>query len=218
MSTASATANSERLRAAAAPALERALTMRFVREATDGTLDERTLARYLSIEAEFVTVACRALGSAILRAPDLAAISGHAATMASFINDQHAYFDEADDAGLVHAPGPNALAQAARLGERVLEICDRGSYAEIVCCMFPSEVLYEVWCARAAEVDVPRSAALQEWIVSHSRPPYTDTVSFLTGQVDALHLDDEDVERLGAMVGEILDLECAFHDAAYLED
>jgi thiaminase len=100
----------------------------------------------------------------------------------------------------------------------VLETCDRGSYAEIVCYMFPSELLYEVWCARAAEVDVPRSAALQEWIVSHSQPPYTDTVRFLTGQVDALDLDDADIERMAVLVGEILDLECAFHDAAYLED
>jgi thiaminase (transcriptional activator TenA) len=206
---------SERLIGAAASAWEAKLDSRFIREATDGTLSADVLARYMLLEAEFVTVAARALGSAILRAPGLPAIRGHAATLASFIGDQHDFFDQVSAAGGAAEPGPNARRRAEKLGERVLEICETGSYAEIVACMYPSERLYALWCSRAAAVPAQRSEALQEWITSHAELPYIDTVDFLTHEVDSLVVSDDEIERLGALVSEILHLEMEFLEACY---
>lgn len=207
-----------RLLAGAGEAWHQALGMRFVREAVAGTLPDDVFARYLVIEREFVEVACRSLGAAILRAPSGRALHGHFRTLATFLGDQHAYFDEAMPADGAIAVGPAAQAQAARLGRRVVEICDTGSYARIVACMLPSECLYEAWCAEAAAHQVPRSPLLQTWITDHARPPYTDTVAFLCAEVDALDVPEDEIPALTAIVADILVRERAMHDAAYRTD
>lgn len=209
---------SARLLAEAGDAWSRALTMRFVRDAIAGTLPDDVFARYLVVERQFVDTACRSLGAAILRAPSSAALSGFGRTLSSFLEEQGDYFAEtmADTQGQVVAP--RAQAQADSLSRRVLEICDRGSYAEIICCMLPSECLYEVWCGEAAAVDATRPATLQQWITSHAEPPYTETVRFLKSEVDRLSVSEEEIARLAQLVAEILDLERSFHDAAYITD
>lgn len=206
---------STRLLEAAGEAWTRALSMRFVEDATAGALPEPVLARYLVLEREFVDTACRSLGAAILRAPTSFAIHGFGRTLASFLIDQGEYFEQAQETGMSAAVGPDARAQAEQLGRRVVEICERGTYAEVVCCMLPSERLYEAWCTAAAKTDAVRSPVLQEWIVSHSESPYSDTVGFLTNEVDRLSIDPAQLRHLSSIVKEILELERLFHDAAY---
>lgn len=210
---------SDRLLREAGEAWARALQMRFVEEATSGVLSDRVFARYLVLERQFVEVACRSLGAAILRAPSSRAIQGHARTLSSFLGEQTAYFEEATGR-LRDEPcvGVRAQNQADDFSRRVLEICDAGSYAEIVSCMLPSECLYAAWCFDAASRDVQRPTLLNEWIHAHARPPYTDTVAFLRSEVDALGVDESDVRRLGRLVAEILELEVSFHEAAYVPD
>jgi thiaminase/transcriptional activator TenA len=193
--------------------------MRFVREAVAGTLPDEVFARYLVIERDFVDVACRSLGAAILRAPSPLALRGHFRTLTTFLADQDRYFEDAmADSPPDGVAGPRARAQAAALGRRVLEVCDGGAYAEVVACMLPSECLYEAWCGEAARRPAPRSPRLEAWIAEHAGPPYTDTVAFLRGEVDGLAVDGETAGRLTAIVAEILELERAMHDAAYLTD
>lgn len=210
---------SERLLAAAGDAWPAALGMRFVRDAVDGTLPDEVFARYLVIERDFVDVACRSLGAAVLRAPTGRALRGHFRTLSTFLGEQDDYFDEALPSGAADAPvGPRAWEQGSGLGRRVMEVCDTGTYAEVVACMLPSECLYAAWCAEAAARPVSRAPMLQQWIDDHARPPYTDTVAFLRGEVDGLDVDDDQLPHLARIVAEILELERAMHDAAYLTD
>lgn len=206
---------SEQLLTIAGPSWQRALGMRFITEVSDDSVADEVFARYLLLERNFVDVAARVLGGAIMRAPARAALEGHLGTLNALVDDQYGYFDAM--LGAAGQVGVRALAQADGLARQALQVAAAGSYPQIVACMLPSEKLYDVWCARAA-ARPSRRPAIAEWVRMHAEPPFTDRVAFLAGEVDALHVGQAQIAELGALVGQVLDLECRFHDAAYIED
>ncbi|PSK99929.1 thiaminase/transcriptional activator TenA [Murinocardiopsis flavida] len=205
---------SERLLAGAGDALTASARVRLVEEATAGTLDPPSFARYLLIEEGFVHTAARILGAAVRHAPGWRAVTGHAASLHGLVTEQSDYFAEVRRDRPVPAEDAAAcLRRAAPLSETALRAAEQG-YPAIVTSLFAAEHLYATWCARAVDVPAARPDAVQEWIELHARPPFTDQVAFLRAEVDALGGDvsDGDVHHWFTAM---LHAEDRFHDAVY---
>jgi thiaminase/transcriptional activator TenA len=202
---------------AAEPAWSQALTMPFVDQVCEDSISDEVFARYLVLELQFVNVAARMLGAAVLRSPTPSALEGHRLTLTALVEDQYTYFGDAlgqlGTGGSV--VGPRAQAQADQLADRVLDVAEHGSYAELVACMLPSEQLYATWCARAVRTP-SRRPVIRQWVALHAEPPFTERVTFLVSQVDALSVDAAGVTQLGSLVSQILELEYRFHQAAFI--
>jgi thiaminase/transcriptional activator TenA len=202
---------SSRLLGLAAEPWERALAMPFVTHVVEDTVPDEVFSRYMWWEGAFVDAAVRVLGAAVLRAPGRAARAGHARTLATLVDDQLAHFDETASA----APGPRSAALAEPLIREVVSDAERFSYAELVVGMLPSELLYAVWCRRAAATPSARPR-IAEWVRLHTEPPFTTQVNFLVREVDALDTGEDEVPALAALVARRIELEIDFHAAAYV--
>lgn len=203
---------SQQLLARADHVLQRALRMPFIEQVADDSLSLDEFDRYLWWEREFVYAAVRVLGAAILRAPAVDSMRGHARTLHALVSDQFDYFASNREPA---PPGPESAALARPLIAEVITDAETASYAELVIGMLPSEILYAQWCRRAA-ANPSRHSAVAAWVRLHTVPPFTDQVEFLVSEVDALPITSADMPELVALVKRRLVLEIDFHAAALL--
>lgn len=210
------TALSERLREQNRESFRQALQMRFVTEVAADTIADEVFARYLVFEREFVDTAARLCGAAVREAPSARALSGHSTALHNLVTEQYDYFTEALH-GMGGAPQASTPAheQAGTLTEVVLDSADAYGYPGIVTCMYAAESLYGQWCATAARTPSAR-APIAEWVELHIRAPFTEQVSFLREEIDALEILPETESELAGVFGKTLDAEVRFHEAAYL--
>jgi thiaminase/transcriptional activator TenA len=204
---------SARLLAMVAEQWERALAMPFITQVIDDTLADDVFARYMHWEGRFVDSSARALGAAILRAPNRAALIGHVRTLAMLVNDQFGSFDTSTG----QRPGPRSGALAEPLIQQAVTAAERLSYTELVIAMLPSELLYEVWCRRAVGRPSARPE-IADWVRVHTEPPFTAQVEFLVSEVDSLDVSDAELPALAALVARRIELEIDFHAAAFIAD
>jgi thiaminase/transcriptional activator TenA len=197
-----------------AAALEAACAIPFVRQVTDGSLDDDALARYLLVEESFVLTASRVLGRVVWESPTWEALLPHARSLTNLVTVQREYF-----AGLRGrfpvdaAEAPGVLARAAVLTDVVLAQVAEGGRPAAVVGMYAAETMYARWCTAAAAVTAPRQPDLEAWVQLHAEPAFL-------AQVDAL---GEDVDRIGPEVPDVdldrwcsavLEAEAAFHAVA----
>lgn len=210
------TTRSARLLDAAAGRLEESARVRFIREASDGTLDEAALAAYLAIEERFVRTAARVAGFALWEQPDWSIARAHAATVTELVGPQLGYFADVRD----RHPGDaarseRAIVASSVLSDHVLGTAREHGYAGAIVSMFAAESLYAGWCADAHAAG--RSTGdLAEWIRLHTIPDFTGQVDFLASIVDALPAAVSDATLLAVFTA-TLDAEDRFHDSIYEE-
>jgi len=194
--------------------LARACSVRFVREATDGTLPAADFARYLLVEEAFVLTASRVLGRVVWESTTWADLLPSAQSLTNLVTEQRDYF-----AGLrgrwPTEDGEAALTRAGVLSDVVLrQVAEAGRPAALAG-MLAAETLYARWCTVAAATTVHRDPDLQAWIDLHAQPPFTDQVEALRTDVDGLDpaaVPDADLDRWYA---DVLAAEIGFHDAVH---
>ncbi|ROP58538.1 thiaminase/transcriptional activator TenA [Curtobacterium sp. ZW137] len=206
---------SVRVLAASADALRASADVRFVREATDGSIDDDAFAAYLAIEERFVRTATRVTGYLAWASDDWPAVAGHARAVAGLVGQQLGWFRTVRSRW---PGGPGRLADAVArsevLASQVLGLTSTHGAPGAVTAMFAAETLYSEWCRRAAAAPVERFTDLRAWIDMHAAPPFTAGVEELATAVDAIPdtIDDDTVTR---WFRDTLAAEDAFHDAAY---
>ncbi|MFE2030182.1 TenA family protein [Streptomyces hygroscopicus] len=204
---------SERLLKAAAPTMERALTMRFVTEVTAGTISDADYADYLEIEAGFVETATRLHGLAVWGAPDRTALERNARAVHALTTSQADYFREARAAWPVPAR-PGAARRAEVLSRYALDVARDGGYPAVMTMLFAAESLYLTWCTRAQERGTVPSGAIAAWVSLHADQAFRDGVRALAAEVDALP-EKVPQELLLRWFTGMLEAEIDFHDAVF---
>lgn len=206
---------SRRLLDACAPALDRALEMRFVREVADGTIGDAAYADYLEIEAAFVATAARLHGLAAWDAPGWTAIGRNARAAYALVTGQADYFEAARAAWPVPARlDRDAARGAGGLSRYALDAAREGGYPAVMTVLFAAETLYLTWCSRAHREGRVRPGPIADWVALHADEAFRAGVDALAREVDGLPETVPD-ERLERWFTGMLDAEIAFHDAVY---
>lgn len=191
---------------------EQMLGHRFVRDVCADRLPEAVFHRYLRYEGAFVETAIGIFAYATARAPDVAAKRWLIGVQQALANDQLRYFEKTF-AALGIAPLAQLPEQAADFDGGMLEIAERGSFAEIVTAMFAAEWLYATWCRRAAGGGIA-DPHLRRWVELHAEEAFTRQAEWLKAAVDA-SAETADAADLSRIFGRVIALEIAFHSAAY---
>jgi thiaminase/transcriptional activator TenA len=191
---------------------------RFVTDVIADRLDPEVFRRYLVFEHGFVETAILIFGHAMLKAPAFPQRRRLIGVMYSLAEDQLTYFARVFQ---VLGPGPNAVAQSVpeavrRFDGGMLAIAEGGSYADIIAIMLAAEWMYGSWCLRAVTTEI-QEPELRHWVKLHTETGFVDQVRWLIGEIgrEAAILDDAGRHRLSALFREALQLEIAFHEAAY---
>lgn len=194
--------------------LDRACGIRFVREATSGTLAARDFARYLLIEEAFVLTASRVLGRVVWESVSWTELLPSAQSLTNLVTEQRDYFAGLRDRWPVE-DGPATLARAEVLSEVVLrQVAEAGRPAALTG-MLAAETMYARWCTEAAAQSVDRHPDLQAWIDLHAEPAFLGQVAALRADVDALQPGVADDAALDRWFAAVLEAEIVFHDAVH---
>lgn len=201
--------------AASVGALRASADVRFVREATDGTIDDDAFAAYLAIEERFVRTATRVTGYLAWTAEDWPTVAGHARAVAGLVGPQLGWFRTVRSRW---PGGPDRVADAEVRSEvlaaHVLRLTTEHGAPGAVTAMFAAETLYSGWCRRAASSPVERFTDLRVWIEMHAAPRFVAGVEELARAVDAIPDSVDDTTVVGWFL-DTLAAEDAFHDAVY---
>lgn len=196
--------------------LEETCGMRFIREASGGTLAADDLARYLLIEEDFVLTASRVLGRVVWESATWEGLVPHARSLFNLVGGQLEYFAaQRARRPVPEGTGGNALAQARVLSDTVLAQVEEHGRSAAVTGMLAAEELYARWCTAAAQQPVTRDPVLRDWIDLHAAPPFLAQVDALRADVDTIDPVAVPDEALDDWFTAVLHAEVTFHDAAY---
>jgi thiaminase/transcriptional activator TenA len=208
--------------------LERSMEVRFVHEASAGTLTEPHFARYLAIEEGFVQTAVRVNAYCLYAEPDWSRVPQHGASVAALLGEQLEYFAGTRPA---HADTSEAisraLANAQGLSRYVMRLIESHGYAGAVVSMFAAETLYSEWCAKAArERRLNAGDDVDAWIALHATREFRSQVEAIATLVDALPRGNTRYasgiggsdEQLELWFSGMLESEDRFHESIYFEE
>jgi len=207
----------DRLRGECAPAWERAVYHRFVRELGADELDDAVFRRYLVQDSAFVDSLAGLVGAAVAHAPDMAARARLTSFLGVLTDEENDYFERALDALDVpdaERTDPERAPPTAAFEDLIGRAAGEG-YAETLAVLVPAEWVYLSW-ASDVEGD-PGRFYLREWVDLHDGPEFAATVEWLRGQLDAVgpELSPRRRDRVERHFRRTVELEAAFFDAAY---
>lgn len=209
------TARSAALVARGEAALARSCRVRFIGEATAGTLADDAFALYLLVEEAFVLTASRAAGFLVSTHSTWAALMPQATTLWNLVTTQREYFAALRERWPAPPGAERVEQQAQALSGYVLDRMRLDGAPGVVTAMFAAETLYLRWCTPAAAAEADRAPDLQAWIDLHTSAAFGAQVAALAAEVDALDegaVTDADLDRW--FTG-MLAAEDVFHDAVY---
>ena len=189
---------------------------RFVRDIEADRLPAEVFARYVAFEHRFVETAIQIFGHALLKAPGPAQRHRLIGVLHALSTEQLPAFDRFFAAlGVVPATSDAALPKAVQAFDQgMLRMAEEGDYADVLSIMLAAEWMYATWCARAKARGTPiASPELRHWVALHTEPGFLGQVAWIRAEIDACA--GSDVARLSARFGRALELEIAFHEAAY---
>jgi thiaminase/transcriptional activator TenA len=197
---------------------------RFVRALGADTLPEAVFRRYLVQDFAFIEALVTLLGTAVARAPTMAAKRRLAGFLAAVTGDETNYFERALTAlGAADAFAAPERVEMNATTERFCAVMAAagasGSYAEILAIVAPAEWVYLAW-ATAIPRPWPKRFYLAEWIGLHAIPAFADTVTWLRSELDreAAAAMPTAREGMAALFRTTLELERDFFEAAYAGD
>lgn len=208
---------SERLLADNAAVFEAMVGHRFVTDIATDRLPAPVFDRYLAYEGAFVETAVRIFAFAVAKAPDVEAQRHLIAVLDALAHGQIGYFETTFAARGIH-PAAHDLSHPAVAAFRdgMLAIASGGGYLDIVTAMFAAEWMYWTWC-RATAPSPLADPHIREWVDLHAADDFAAQARWLRDQIDAAgpDLPESEMARLSRLFGHVLDLEIAFHEAAY---
>lgn len=189
---------------------------RFVQDIEADRLPAEVFERYLVFEHRFVETAVLIFGHAMLKAPGIAQRRWLIGVLHALSTEQLSAFDRFFAAlGVVPAAADEMLPAAVQAFDHgMLEMAEEGGYCDVLAVMLAAEWMYATWCSRAHAAPIS-SPELRRWVALHAEPGFLDQAAWLRAELDACAMDEDGVARLSARFRRALELEIAFHDAAY---
>lgn len=210
---------SEWLRGRSTDAWESMLDHRFVRECTEGSVDDRVYEMYLKQEYAFVETSATALGYTVGKAPTMEQMRHLAGALDGLVTDQRAYFAETFDAlGVEGWEDPDPLPATRHFRDLVLRSATGGGYAESLAPMLAAEWLYATWCERAAaEGSFDPETPVGRWIRLHDDEEFRSHARWLRDELDRLgpQLPRRRQRDIAYIFRRTLEHEIRFHEAPY---
>ena len=189
---------------------------RFVQDIEADRLPAAVFERYLVFEHRFVETAILIFGHALLKAPGTAQRYHLVDVLHALSTEQLPAFKSFFAAlGVAPAGADEALPTAVQAFDRgMLRMAENGGYCDVVAIMLAAEWMYATWCGRVHAAPIT-SPELRRWVALHTEPGFHDQVAWLRAEMDACVVDEADAARLPATFRRVLELEIAFHEAAY---
>ncbi|SMD12076.1 thiaminase (transcriptional activator TenA) [Fulvimarina manganoxydans] len=192
-------------------------THRFVEELASGTMPEQAFHRYLVYEGAFVATAVRIFSLALAKAPTIEDQRWLHGVVGALLTEQLAYFERAyRDLGVDPAAFDRTAPGFTAFDRGMLTIAETGGFSDIVTAMFCAEWMYLNWC-RAALARMEGQGFPREWVALHVAPGFEAQAVWLKSRIDALagEMDQSERQRLTVLFGKVVELEIAFHTAAF---
>lgn len=207
---------SDRLLAENAAAFDAMTRHRFVTDVAADRLPAAVFDRYLVYEGAFVETAIRIFAFAAAKAPSTADQRHLIAVLDALANGQVGYFETTLAARAVDPTAHPSHPAVTAFRDGMLAIARDDHYLAIVTAMAAAEWMYWTWCDAAAASRIS-DPLLRGWIDLHAADDFAAQARWLRDRLDAAGPDLEEAEksRLSRLFGHVLDLEIAFHDAAY---
>ena len=97
-----------------------------------------------------------------------------------------------------------------------LSVAATKGYEEILTCVLAAEWMYLTWCSTANQSPSLRDS-IRGWVALHAGGAFADHVAWVRSEIDdrVPALTDSRQARLSALFEKVLEVEIAFHDAAY---
>ena len=190
---------------------------RFVVDIENDRLPAAVFARYLVYEGAFVETAMAIFAYGLARAPDLERRIWFAGVIDALAREQIPYFEACfAELGINTAdyrPLPDAVTV---FRDEMLEIAASGTFSDVVIEMLAAEWMYATWCGRAAQARIS-DPALKRWVDLHAEPAFVTQAERLKDEANLIGAMADALEkgRLSAVFRRALELEVAFHSAAY---
>ena len=209
------------LRESAEPEWTRMLEHQFVKELSDGTIDDGVFERYLIQEWAFVKTAASVFGYAVGKAPSFEEKQHLTAVLTGLTNEQAGYFTHAFDAYDVppeRRSSPDLPQDAYLLQELVLRAAADGGYEEALAPMAAAEWLY-LMISRSAEDNLTNRPHINEWIDLHVTEEFENGSKWLRARLDEYgpELPEYRQRQVRQFFCRAVSLEITFHDAPYQE-
>jgi thiaminase/transcriptional activator TenA len=210
---------STHLRQASAPAWDAAITHRFVRELSAGTVPPAVMRHYLVQDYQFIDRFVALLGAAIATADTYASRLRLSQFLAMIISDENTYFVRAFDAlGVPPAERTApALDPTVRAFQALMaEAAETRLYAGALSVLVVAEWLYLSWAERH-QGPLPADFVHAEWITLHDNPFFRDFVAWLRGELDRAGAAQDAVgrARCESLFQRAVALELGFLDSLY---
>ncbi|WP_249219077.1 TenA family protein [Loktanella sp. SALINAS62] len=192
--------------------LDQMLKHRFVADIQADTLPQDVFHRYLAYEGRFVETAISIFAFATIGAPDIGAQRRLIGVQDALANTQVPYFEDifAKRGIALDTPVPDAV---IAFDAGMLDIARTGQFTDVLTAMFAAEWMYWTW-SQATKTELITDPDLRAWVELHAAPDFADQAMWLKDAIDT-YGDDSDAERLSQVFGDIMQLEIAFHSAAY---
>ncbi len=177
---------STHLRATCATDWEAAITHRFVRELSAGTVPPAVMRFYLVQDYQFIDRFVALLGAAIATADTYAARLRLSHFLAMITSDENTYFVRALDAlGVPEAErvSPPIIPVVRDFQALMAEAAETRLYAGALSVLAVAEWLYLSWAERH-EGPLPPDFVHAEWITLHDNPFFRDFVGWLREELD----------------------------------
>ena len=189
---------------------------RFVRDIEADRLPTAVFERYLVFEHRFVETAILIFGHAMLKAPGIVQRHRLILMLHALSTEQLPAFASFFAAlGVAPADVDEALPKAVQAFDRgMLRMAEEGDYCDVAAIMLAAEWMYATWCGRARAAPIS-SPELRRWVALHAEPGFLDQVAWLRAAVDSCAADENGAAQLSDRFRRALELEIAFHEAAY---
>lgn len=200
-------------------AWERMQGHQFVRDIEEDCLPAKVFRRYLAYENAFVETAITIFGYTMVKAPTLEEQRWLVGVLKALSEEQVDYFHKTfsalgmDDSEWRDITLPQDVA-AFRDG--MLAIAAHGPYIDGIAAMFAAEWMYFTWCDRAAKRRIT-DPKLREWVEMHAAEGFAEQARWLRRRIDEAgdEMGPRSRRRVAAIFRRALELEIAFHSAAY---
>jgi thiaminase (transcriptional activator TenA) len=190
----------------------------FVRDIEDDRLESDVFHRYLVYERIFVEIAILIFGYAMVKASRLDQRVWLIGVLHALAGEQIQYFDHCFRA--LHIPSDAIRAappsSVDAFCSEMLVFARDGGYAHGIAAMLAAEWMYAKWCGRAAKRAIS-DPELRRWVDLHAAPEFSKQAAWLRREIDDFGemASSEDVSAISAVFRHALELEIAFHSAAY---
>jgi thiaminase/transcriptional activator TenA len=206
---------SDQILAANEKVFQEMLTHRFVGDIKADCLPVTVFHRYLAYEGAFVKTAISIFSYATACAPDIASQRWLIGVMEALANKQMPYFETAFVR--LNISPPRDVPEAVSAFDRgMLHLSRDGTFIDIVTAMFAAEWMYWTWCNAASKCQIT-DPNIKEWIDLHITPEFEAQANWLKDVIDTFG-EASDANRLSAIFQSVMQLEVAFHSAAYVTE